>query len=123
MFISRKFYEALVAAQTEARVLSEQNAVLKTNLDHMRVRVNQLEKERAQLMYAATGTKIAAPEFVMTPGYTDSGNAWGGGPMNLADFPAIEDIGDEAAKTLGIGWDKEGKLTYGMLSDAMKAGE
>ena len=120
MFISRKFYEALVAAQTEARILSEQNRILATNLDNARLRLNQLEKERAQLMYAVAGAKISAPEFVQT---SPDASMWGGGPMNLADMPSIEDIGDDAAKALGIGWDKEGKLTYGMPNDAMKGGE
>ena len=116
MWLSKRAFEELIKAQTETRVLSEQNHVLRTNLDHARLRLNQLEKERAQLMYAATGTKIVAPEFIST-GNDTSMPMWGGGPLNLADLPAIEDIGDEMAEKLGISWDKEGRVSYADLKD------
>ena len=106
MFITRKFYEALVAAQTEARILSEQNKVLQANLDNARVRLNQIERERAGLLYAATGAKVAVPEFVQTP--TEASSL----QHMLEALPALEDIGDEAAERMGIGWNADGTLKF-----------
>ena len=106
MWTSRRVFDELVKAQTEARTLSEQNKVLQTNLDHMRVRVNAIEKERAQMLYALSGTKIEVPEFAR------ANNVYAGGMTSLTDLPGIEDIGDELAATLGIGWDKDGRVSY-----------
>ena len=106
MFVSRAFYAELVEARTEARVLSETNKALQAHLDNARLRLNQLEKERAQMLYALSGTKIEVPEFAR------ANNVYAGGMTSLTDLPGTEDIGDELAATLGIGWDKDGRVSY-----------
>ena len=106
MFVSRVFYAELVEARTEVRVLSETNKVLQAHLDNARLRLNQLEKERAQMLYALSGTKIETPEFSRQNG------AYAGSMTSLTDLPGIEDIGDELAAHLGIGWDKDGRVSY-----------
>lgn len=106
MWISRKFYEDLAVARTEASTLKAQNAVLQANLDWARFRISQVEKERAQLLYVASGAKIAVPEFVQDPAASASGNF-------LNDLPSMEDMGDELATRFGLSWDKDGKVVYG----------
>lgn len=106
MFITRKFYEALVIAQTEARILSEQNAILRTNLDNARIRLNQIEKERAAMLYAATGAKVSVPEFVQTPTKASALHNM------LSALPPLEDMGDEAAERMGVGWNSDGTLKF-----------
>ena len=105
MWISRKFYELLAAAQAEARAQAETIASLKTTNDWARLRITQLEKERAQLIYATSGAKIAVPEFVQEPGNAAGGNF-------LHDMPGFDDIGDDMAAKLGIGWGKDGRVEY-----------
>ena len=104
MFVSRKFYEALVRAETEARMLEGQNKTLKAHLENAHLRLNQLERERAQMLYAVAGVKVAAPEFVQEPTRTPE--------MSLTDLPPLEDMGDDAAEAMGVSWDKDGRVTY-----------
>lgn len=51
----------------EVQRLQIENERLRADMDWFKHRLNQVEKERAQLILAATGTKIAYPEF--TPAY------------------------------------------------------
>lgn len=105
MFVTRKFYEELVKAQAEARALAEQVAGLKATLEWTRVQLTQVSKERAQLLYASVGAKFAVPEFVQNPASAATGTF-------LNDLPSLEDIGDEEATRLGVGWDVEGRVKY-----------
>jgi len=92
---------ALSASEGIRQTYSEQNKVLQVNLDWLRVRVNQLEHERAQLLFNYTGVKIAVPQIQV-----DSGE-----PVHpLAELPSFSDIGDEEAKKQGMSWDAEGHV-------------
>jgi hypothetical protein len=106
MIISRTTYDHMredtIKAQVEARVLSEQNRALQTTIDWLRVRVNQVEKERAQLLFNYTGVKIETPSIEAAP---PSGH-----PLN--QVPHFNDVGDKEAARLGITWNPDGTLHY-----------
>ena len=106
MWIDRKTYDDLrldnAKAQTEARVVSEQNRALQTTIDWFRVRISQLEMERAQMLYNYTGVKISTPVIERAPD-TDVARA-------LQAVQGFEDIGNKEAARLGIGWNDDGTL-------------
>jgi len=56
-------------------------------MDWFKLRLNQVERERGQLIQAAIGVKIAVPEFV--PTYEDPGQA-------LQEIPDLSTIGGDA---------------------------
>lgn len=116
MFITKTRYHELTTGHWQTklmlesvtikeRVTSEANAVLRVNLDHLRLRVNQLEKERAQLTHAILGVRIPVPEFesVAPQGLVDA----------MAELPSFEDMGDEQAKIQGIKHDDSGNVVFG----------
>ena len=107
MFISRKTYDDLrlewAKNHEEARVLSHQNQALMTTLDWFRVRITQLEMERAQMLWRYTGVKVPVPEIVKTDGVASN-------PMTQT--PNFNDIGDTESAKLGISWDENGELVY-----------
>lgn len=94
----------LTLRQHESATLREQNKILETNLNWMRVRVNQLEKERAQLLYHITEIKIPVPE-IKIPEMPRSGDVFNA-------LPSFEDMGDEEAKAEGIRHAPDGTLLY-----------
>ena len=106
MWIDHNTYDDLrldnVKAQTEARVLSEQNRALQVSLDWLRVRVTQLEIERAQMLYNYTGVKVPVPSIERAP-ESDVARA-------LQAVPSFEDLGDAEAAKLGLGWNPDGTL-------------
>lgn len=102
MWVNTRIYGRLAAdseqkQQVEGalRILAEQNKVLQVNLDWLRTRVSQLERERALMLYKFTGVKIETPEFqpVVAPDAADMLNA-----VNAM----FQDVGDEQAARLGI---------------------
>jgi hypothetical protein len=72
---------------TELQKVNAENARLRADMDWFKLRLNQVERERGQLIQAAIGVKIAVPEFV--PTYEDPGGA-------LNDMPALNTIGADA---------------------------
>lgn len=58
--------EQLVTALAENRRLDIENTRLRADLDWFKLRLNAVEKERAQLISAAIGVKISIPEFSTT---------------------------------------------------------
>src|SRR3990167_3115262 len=105
MFVSQTFHKQLATAEAEARAAREQVAYLQATLEWSRVRLTQLEKERAQLVYAALGAKIPVPEFTQDP--------TAGLPQNLlTSMPSFDDLGDEEAARQGIGWKDDGSVKY-----------
>ena len=72
-------------------------------MDLLRVRVKQLEMERAQLLWNYTGVKVPVPEIVKTDGVASN-------PMNQT--PNFNDVGNAEAAKLGISWDENGELVY-----------
>jgi hypothetical protein len=107
MWITRKDYRELIHARAqaygEAQALERQTLVFTTTLDWLRVRVNQLERERAALLFNQTGIKFPVPEIVNTSEAKKS----------LDEAPSFEDPGDEAAAQLGITHALDGTLLYG----------
>ena len=83
--------EELSAVRAERDALKIQNVVTQNHFDWLRIRVNALETERAQLIEKAYGIKVPIPEIVRTP-------------VHPIDFNSalFEDVGDETAKELGL---------------------
>lgn len=71
----------------ENRRFEIENARLRSDMDWFKLRLNQTERERGQLIQAAIGVKVAVPEFV--PTYEDPGSA-------LHDMPNLNSIGNDA---------------------------
>ena len=105
MWIHRKTYDDLrlewTKAHEEARVLAQQNQALTTTLDWFRVRITQLEMERAQLLWNYTGVKIPTPVIAKNV----NANA-------ITQTPDFADVGDAEAARLGISWAEDGSLVY-----------
>lgn len=74
------------ALQTIA-MLERANAQLRSEMNWFKHRLNQVERERGQLIQAAIGVKIAVPEFV--PTYEDPGAA-------LNEMPNLSTVGGDA---------------------------
>jgi hypothetical protein len=103
MWVKRSEFVTLatgvVAAQTKAAVLEQQNAVLQTTMDWQRVRLHQLEIERANLLFSMTGVRVPVP-IVEAAAVEDP----------LRNAALFEDMGDEEAKRQGIDWDALGQI-------------
>lgn len=114
MWIDRQTVDDLrvsnAAAQVECRVLAEQNKVLQTILDWVRMRVNQLEKERAVLLFNTTKLSFPVPEMAKI----DIPVATHATPQDNADAtaPSFDDPGDEIAAKMGISHRPDGTLSY-----------
>ena len=100
MWIKRALFERLIAAAAEAQGIAAtamtQIKVNETTQDWMRVRISQLEKERAQLFYQVSGVKIPIMEIERKPEPEVGANH----PFNR--LPSFEDMGDEEAVRQGI---------------------
>jgi chromosome segregation ATPase len=101
-------HERAAGAIAEAATLKEQNRVLQTHLDWLRVRVNQIEAERARLIEKALQIKVAVPT-ISSPLHPPDRTA----APKLEQLAALfEDVGDEAARELGIEHDADGGVLY-----------
>lgn len=109
MWMDRKAYDDIrlesVTATTRAQVLAEQNKALQVTLDWLRVRVTQLELERAQLLFNYTGVKVPTPTIQTTDA-----------PESFHRVPHFNDIGDEEANRMGISHNPDGTLRYEIVS-------
>lgn len=74
-------------ALAEIAQLRQTNAQLRAEMAWFKHRLNQVERERGQLIQAALGVKLAVPEFV--PTYEDPGAA-------LNDMPSLGTVGGDA---------------------------
>lgn len=110
MWITRKEYDGLVKGLLLMQGRAEKAEL---NFEWMRVRVNQLERERAVLLQRALEVPIEAPELLrddprpLPPQEIVRAN----GLPNLAGID-FEDIGDELAQSHGILHDEEGRIRY-----------
>lgn len=86
----------------EARALGEANKAMQATIDWMRVRISQLEMERAQMLYNYTGVKVATPSIEVVPQMSTR--------EMLASVPNFDDVGDVRALKLGVGWNEHGEL-------------
>jgi hypothetical protein len=97
----------IAASKEKAMVLAEQNKVLQVQLDFMRLRVNQLEMERAALMQQVTGVNVPVPQIVSTVTQPS--------PQDMASAMSahFQDVGDDEAKRQGLMIDpSNGELVY-----------
>lgn len=117
MWIDRQTYERVrldhEKSNTEARVLSEQNRALQVTLDWFRVRITQLELERAQLLFNYTGVKVPTPQIDVAPPADQASH-----PFHAV--PSFNDMGDVDAAKYGVGWNGDGTLSYASTAAALK---
>jgi hypothetical protein len=83
----------LAAVSAERRLLTEQLHKAEITSDWLRMKVNQLEYERAALMEKAYNIHIPTPEIARQPTIDPTFD-----PKNFS----FEDVGEVAAKTLGL---------------------
>lgn len=106
MWIDRKTWDELklqlAQKNGENTVFSNNYTALMTTLDWLRVRVTQLEMERAQLLFNYTGVRVPTPAITRAEEHPDP---------NIA-LPNFDDVGDEEAARLGIGWNPDGTVRY-----------
>lgn len=111
MWVSRDDWEQqknmTIESSARAVVYSEQNKVHQVTMDWLRMRITQLEKERAQMFYQLSGVKIPVPEIVHAPAPTAVGENH---PFNK--LPSFEDMGDSEAKNMGISYNADGTVKY-----------
>lgn len=87
--INTELRVALSVSTARAEKLVAENTRLRADQDWFKLRLNMVEKERAQLIFAAVGTKINVPEFVpMTHNPEDAVNA----------MPDFSSIGNDAVE-------------------------
>ena len=110
MVIAKPEYDRLRDAAAQTAVLTAQVASLTTTADWLRVRVNQLEHERATLFQAVTKLPMNVPSIRPTEPYAASSAP---PPATLRDMAALfDDVGDTLARELGIDHDADGRLVY-----------
>lgn len=109
MWIDRHVYEQMLmegaALGAKAQALEVRFAALDTTLDWMRVRLEQVERERARLIKKYTDVDIDIPTIQRVPEQPVT-------EAVLNEATAFDDVGDELAKRLGIGWKPDGTLEY-----------
>ena len=97
---------ALTATQGE---MLRHNQSLETTLDWLRVRVSQLEHERAIMLSKYMG--IDVPVQVIERAREKTVES----PYH--NIPHFDDVGDEQARKLGISWNADGSVSYGGTPD------
>lgn len=111
MWLSKQAYQNLyqesVTARAEAAAFKETNRALQTSADWMRMRITQLEKERAAFLNHYLDVKIPVPEVVQK-----APDPFESHPFN--DMAALfNGMSDDEAKTAGIEHDPvTGELIY-----------
>lgn len=84
----------LATLKAERDVLKDQLRGSQINSDWLRMQVNSLQMERAGLMEKAYNIRVPVPELARTASALQS-------PISIEDF-SFSDIGDEAARKLGL---------------------
>jgi hypothetical protein len=85
--------EELAAAKAERDALRAQLTVANTNFDWARIKLNQLEYEKAALFEKVTGMKVPAPEIVKQRMASSQA---------LDQMIGFDDMGDKLAKQYGF---------------------
>jgi len=110
MFIKQERFMDLVTSLGKAQGIAVEQAARisaqQASIDWFIVRITQLEKERAQLLFNYTGVKIEVPEIAKAPEPNRDKSL----RDLLASTPNFEDLGDEMASKLGVGWNADGTL-------------
>jgi len=115
MFVSTGVYQAalqeLAVERAKRETLTESLRVLAVQLDFMRLRCNQLERERAILFKHITNLSIPVPEVIAS----DIAANIAVDRMRQSSTPLdalFSDMGDAEAQRQQISWDDEGKVIY-----------
>lgn len=117
MWVDKQTMDDLRLSEANARgiaqALERQVIAQNTTLDWMRIRLTQLEHERAVLIQNYMGISITTPVFEKAPvkstGVGQGRSEWDS-PLNAV--PSFEDIGDEEAARLGIEHNGDGTVRY-----------
>ncbi len=118
MWIAKPEYARLRDAAAEATLLKTQAAATQATLDWLRVRVNQLEQERAALVAKVLQVSVQVPVLEsVRPSHPLESRADPVPPTKDAILARIEsmfdDVGDDVARQLGITNDPvTGELLY-----------
>lgn len=109
MWVNKHVYQetrdALVAAVAVRDSLASQNKALEVTNDWFRVRIGQLEHERALMLSKYMGIEVPVPAIERVREKPSAA------PYNMV--PSWDDVGDEEAKKLGITWNPDGSVSYG----------
>lgn len=106
MWLDRGVYEDLVVREARSRAaataLERQMGAIITMNDWLRIRTEQLERERAQLLLLYTGVKVDIPQVRHDSSIEDV----------AAGIPNFEGLNDDEAGKLGIAWNPDGTVAY-----------
>lgn len=109
MWIGKEQFLELVheksQAQGVAQALERQNTALQSTMDWLKMRLTQLEQERAQLIFNYMGVKIAVPSIEPERPSIAMSDI-------LGSTQSFDDVGDEEAAKQGIGWNEMGEVAY-----------
>lgn len=97
---------AKTGAEGENVRLRIENERLRADMDWFKLRLNQVERERGQLIQAAIGVKIAVPEFV--PSYEDPAEA-------LNQMPDMSTVGGDAPDDAEAGSGAVSGMDYSLM--------
>lgn len=109
MWVKQALFMELVgkesAAKGELAALQARFAAQDAMVDWFRIRLTQLEKERAQMILKLYGVVIESPVLMKEPETQ---------PLDqvLGEVSTFNDVGDEVAARLGIGHNPDGTLNY-----------
>jgi vacuolar-type H+-ATPase subunit D/Vma8 len=111
MWIKRQLFERLLTdkarAEGQALTLAQRITAQDATIDWMKVQLTKSEYERAQLIQNYMGVKIPVIEMTKTEPSDEKLTV----EKVLAATVDFSDIGDDAAKAMGLDWDSEGRLT------------
>ena len=111
MLVSRSVIDHLkeraVAAEAKNATLERHNTALEASLEWMRLRISQIEHERALLLYKFMDIKLDVPEIARKPVAPSPETA-----EALHATLDFNDVGDDMATKLGIGWNADGSIRY-----------
>lgn len=116
MWISQKARLKEIEDSIQLRIERDQALVQlkqqETTLAWFMHRLTQVEQERSRLIFNFTGVKVEAPTYEKSDPEKDGASMIQQNPLNA--LPSFNDVGDLEAERLGIQWDDEGKLIYGL---------
>ena len=111
MWLKRELFERLLTekarAEGAAATLAHRIVAQDASLDWFKVQLTKSEYERAQLIQNYMGVKIPVMEFTKSEPSDEKLSV----EKVLAATVDFSDVGDDAAKAMGLDWDAEGRLT------------
>jgi hypothetical protein len=115
MWISRAVYtdlrESVVAAQAIRDSQIANISALNTTVDWFRVRITQLEHERALMLQNYMGITVPHMSIERAP-------KAGAARPSYDPVPHFDDVGDDEAKRIGVDWNPEtGEINYNEITN------